>query len=50
MNSRRAHALERSQRAVHGNHGAAHAAVAHQKIAAETDPERRNVGPKLPQE
>ena len=34
----RAHALERVQDAVHREHGAADAAVAHQQVAAEPDP------------
>ncbi len=35
-------ALERAQRAVRRDHGAAHPAVAHQKIAAEAEPQQRH--------
>ena len=43
-------ALERGQRAVRRDHGAAHAAVAHQQVAAEADPQRGHLGRQLAQE
>ena len=50
LDARCADALDRAQRAVHRHHRAAHAAVAHQEVAAEPDPQQRHGRGQLAQE